>query len=103
MTLTKYNKSTMERITQAWRVYNHKANKDTLKTAYKNASTEKWQAWAWWKWDFCERHNGKDMRVLSSNSHYFTIGLIATVAHKRCFVWATGRNTYIVPIKQLQI
>lgn len=101
MTLTKYNKSTLQRIKQAYLQWQRRTDADTIHTAYKTPSDSKRRVWYWWKYVWSKDHNGQKMRVLSAGCQYFSMGLIATVARKKCFVWATGQNIYIVSLKEL--
>ena len=71
------------------------SNMKSLDDAYGRYSTKKAKAWEYCE-DLCESRDGKNLKVISKNTNFFTAGFEFEADGKRKFMYITASNDTIV-------
>lgn len=73
----------------------------TLEEAYNSASCYKHRAFNYWR-DYVNTHEAKDLRILSHNCHFFSLGFTYIENGEEYFAHITAYNNYCCKVKELE-
>lgn len=94
------NKRQKEMTIYAFRRWQLGKGYDTISTAYKNASWNKYKAFYRIE-NYMTEINGSGLLILNVNSHWFTAGFVGWIDGLMHFIYLTGHNIYRLPLESL--